>query len=290
MQAKQEKRWAYLLPRLQKEGLVVLHHPSMKNIPPHSHLFFELTYITQGSVEHTVDGKTATLRAGDYFLVDYGSIHGYRAPSGSHFANLDCVFLPEFLDPSLKGKESLKELFRHDSLNFHLELFAQNPAQMIFHDEDGSILSLLQKMKRESRAREPAHAQLIRCYLVELLLLTLRRMDSAEEAVGNTAFSSFLTAYAAKHYTCPLSLSDLAAKMNYSLPYVSKRFKEETGLSFVQYVQGQRIRAACRLLLTTKKSVGEIAEQVGYRDVKFFTEKFKSHTGLSPLQYRKKAP
>ena len=158
---------------------------------------------------------------------------------------------------------------------------------MTFHDDDGTILALMKNMKREAIEKPPLYSELIRCYFLEIILLTLRRMDSASIAASCNTISAFLTSYVAKHYSEEISLSALASELNYSLPYVSKRFKEETGISFVHFLQSHRIRAACRMLLTNNKSIPEIAELVGYHDVKFFTEQFKRQTGFTPLSYRK---
>lgn len=68
-------RWAHVLPELNKEKFYIVHHPALQHVTPHSHLFFELTYILSGTVKHSIDGKTSILHAGDYFLVDYGSVH-----------------------------------------------------------------------------------------------------------------------------------------------------------------------------------------------------------------------
>ena len=85
-----------------------------------------------------------------------------------------------------------------------------------------------------------------------------------------------------------LTLEELAGRMNYSLPYISKRFKEDVGVSFVNYLQNYRIMQGCRLLSTTKHSLTEITEMVGYHDVKFFSELVKRITGLSPRDFRRR--
>ena len=68
---------------------------------------------------------------------------------------------------------------------------------------------------------------------------------------------------------------------------MSKYFKEEMGIGFVEYLQNYRIKQAARLLLSGKGSLSDIAEQVGYHDVKFFSELFKKATGSPPAAFRK---
>ena len=67
------------------------------------------------------------------------------------------------------------------------------------------------------------------------------------------------------------------------------RFREETGVSFLRYLQNYRVMQACRLLATTDLSLAEISELVGYADVKFFASLVRRETGLSPTEFRKQA-
>ena len=282
-----QKRWGHVLPALNEKKFYVLHHPCLKSVSAHSHLFFELTYVLNGTVEHTIDGRTGILQAGDYFLVDYGSIHAYRTPDNTSFSNVDCLFLPELLDPSLKGKESLRDVFEHYLVNFNMHVLERNPSQMVFHDQDGKILKLLELIQREASNQLPGYIEMIRCYLVEVLLLTIRDIKDASIAFGTQKLSTYLTGYVSKHYAEQISLTKLSLQMNYSLPYVSKCFKEEIGISFVEYLQNFRMKQACRLLLSTNKNMPEISEQIGYRDVKYFSQVFKSIIGVPPASFRR---
>lgn len=281
------KRWSHILPELNREKICLKCHPALRSVPAHSHLFFELTYIRSGIVEHAIDGRTNILRAGDYFLVDYGSIHSYRSLEDRSFSNVDCLFLPEAVDPLLKEEKNLKAVFSHYLVNYNLLLLPQDPTKMIFHDTDGKIWESLSTIKSEINTKEPGYMEMIRCLLVKILLLTMRRMKDASVASGVQKISSYLTTYVSKHYMEEVSLTALAEKMNYSLPYVSKCFKDEMGFSFVQYLQHYRIKQASKLLLSTAKNIPEVAELVGYRDVKFFSKVFKSITGYTPATFRK---
>ena len=97
-----------------------------------------------------------------------------------------------------------------------------------------------------------------------------------------------LTEYVRLHYMEPITLSELAGKMNYSLPYLSKRFKDEMGVSFITYLQNCRVMEGCRLLSGSNRTLAEITEMVGYSDVKFFSDMIKRYTGMSPREYRKR--
>ena len=279
--------WDEILPRLEQDKFYLLSHEGQRKVSVHDHNFLELTYIERGTVEHTLDGQAVTVGVGDYFIVDYGSRHSYRSLNEGGFDYLDCLFLPELLDPILKGTKSLRTLLEHYLLHFNFQALVQNPAHMVFHDEDGQIRQLLRRMQEESTQRRAGYAEIIRCYLVELLILTLRRMDHAQAAATGQDISAFIAAYVAEHYMEELTLQELAARLSYSLPYVSKRFKEDTGVSFVHYLQNYRVMQGCRLLASSRRTLAEITEMVGYRDVKFFSALIKRMTGLSPSDFRR---
>lgn len=267
----------------------MVHHPALRCVSPHNHLFFELTYVLEGTVCHTIDGRKSVLYPGDYFIVDYGSIHSYETSDDATFSNLDCLFLPEFIDPRLKASESLQDIFAHYLIHCDLQALPTSPTQMTFHDKDGTVLHLLLQMQREAEGKAPGYREMIRCHLIEIILLTIRRIDNASVAYGKNSVATYLSGYIAEHYAENISLTELASQLHYSLPYVSKCFKNETGMTFLAYLQSYRVRQASRLLLSTKRTVPEIAEAVGYRDVKFFSEIFKAATGHSPVAFRKKA-
>ena len=272
--------------RLESERLILQRH-TMREAGRHDHAFLELTYILRGPVEHTRDGVTEILSSGDYFIVDYGSVHSYRAPDGGTFENLDCLFLPELLDPVLRGTKSLRTCLEHYLLRFQMRALVKNPAHIVFHDDDGKVRELLHKMEKEATDRGPGYIEFLRCYLLEILLLTMRRIDGAERAAVAGGIGESLCRYVEEHYREDISLSALCEQMHYSLPYVSRRFREETGLSFVKYLQNYRVMLGCRLLASSELSLAEVADAVGYTDVKFFSALIRRETGLSPSAFRK---
>ena len=123
------------LPRLEKEKFILQTHRDQKSVRLHDHAFLELTYILDGTARHTLDGQTTMLNRGDYLIVDYGSKHSYETDGGKSFDNLDCLFLPELLDPVLKGTKSLRSLLEHYLLDYNMQAIVQNPARMVFHDD-----------------------------------------------------------------------------------------------------------------------------------------------------------
>ena len=92
--------------------------------------------------------------------------------------------------------------------------------------------------------------------------------------------------YIKAHFREELTLDDVAKAVHFSPYYVSRLFKEELGLNFIEYVTRTRIDEAKRLLLETNQTISEIALSVGYQDPSYFTKVFKKMEGRTPTQFR----
>lgn len=93
--------------------------------------------------------------------------------------------------------------------------------------------------------------------------------------------------YIESHYNEAITLDVVAEKVNLSANYVSAMFKKETGVTFLEYLTATRMEAATDLLRKTDLSINQIAEMVGYTDVKHFSKLCKKTLGMKPSEYRK---
>ncbi|TVY06845.1 response regulator transcription factor [Paenibacillus cremeus] len=85
-----------------------------------------------------------------------------------------------------------------------------------------------------------------------------------------------------------ISLESVAASLSVHSVTLSRIFKQHTGENFVRYVVRQKMKQAERLVLESDRKVGDIADEVGYADYRYFTLLFKQAYGLTPTDYRKK--
>ena len=63
-------------------------------------------------------------------------------------------------------------------------------------------------------------------------------------------------------------------------------FKKAVGTNFVDYLTRVRIERAKELLCCTSLQVSEIADQVGFRDYRYFSQIFKKYTGYTPREFQ----
>jgi len=93
-----------------------------------------------------------------------------------------------------------------------------------------------------------------------------------------------------EHYMEELSLRQVSSKMNMSLFYFCKKFRQATGLSFTEFVSRTRIEKAKNLLLNPNLRVSEIAFDIGFQSLTHFNRAFKKIMGQSPTEYRSHLP
>lgn len=86
-----------------------------------------------------------------------------------------------------------------------------------------------------------------------------------------------------------ISLQALCAMAHMSETQFRQRFKQATSLNVSEYLDRVRISKAIRLLAATELSVKEISLEAGFSNTNRFYTVFRSMTGLSPADYRKKA-
>jgi AraC family transcriptional regulator len=90
----------------------------------------------------------------------------------------------------------------------------------------------------------------------------------------------------AEHVAEYLNLARLAAQAGLSKFHFERLFKNAMGVSPSRYHINLRMNLARRLLRETKKSVVDVALEVGYADPSHFAKLFRRETGLSPSDYR----
>lgn len=84
-----------------------------------------------------------------------------------------------------------------------------------------------------------------------------------------------------------LSLAEVAALVNMSESAFSHFFKKRTGLTYINYVNNQRIAKACTLLSDTTLSASEICYDCGFNNKSNFIRIFRKKKNMTPIEYRK---
>jgi len=95
--------------------------------------------------------------------------------------------------------------------------------------------------------------------------------------------------YIQNHYCEPdMGLARVGGEFRVSESYLSTIFKEQSGGNFGDFLEKLRIEKACELLQDRKRTVNEVAEEVGYNSAQSFRRAFKRVKGVSPKEVRER--
>lgn len=95
------------------------------------------------------------------------------------------------------------------------------------------------------------------------------------------------TNYINNNYAEDITLDSISKVANVSSVYLSRLFKRELGITFVQYLTRVRVEKSKRLISCGNNKIADIAKSVGYIDEKYFYRVFKKMMGMSPSEFKK---
>lgn len=84
-----------------------------------------------------------------------------------------------------------------------------------------------------------------------------------------------------------ITVTSIAEKFNYNKSYLTRLFKQKTGMNVLEHLHYMKIRKAKELLSGTSYSIKEIAYQVGVNDEKYFMRLFKKHENMTLQNFEK---
>ena len=92
--------------------------------------------------------------------------------------------------------------------------------------------------------------------------------------------------YIDANYNKPITLADVAKASHLSISRLAHIFKEQMGITIIDYLTSVRIERAKQLLLATDQNCTEICFEVGYNNQSYFTRTFKGLVGMAPRQFK----
>ena len=151
------------------------------------------------------------------------------------------------------------------------------------------IESLLFSMLEEYNKKEEGYEAFLKTALIQLLLVLGRTPKTAPESSLKAIHKTVSAAvnYINEHYAEDITLSEICRKFFVSQSHFSRTFKRVTGIPFIKYLNGVRIKAAQQILKEENISISRVAERVGYSGTTHFGRIFKDISGISPYEYKR---
>lgn len=235
---------------------------------------YKLFYIHSGQGVFRSRGEVRQLTAGQGFLVTPGAVFSYQADDSSPWVQSWVAFHGSYTETylSLAGLSAETPIFQSG---------ADSPLPGCFRQvRDADYPGESRELRITS-----AFFQLMAAILDEA---SGARTGSPPPEGRRKTYTARAMEYVDVNYSRGVTVEELAADLGLTRKYLSRLFKDETGISPQQYLLKYRLDKASELLRTTALSVKEVSYSVGYKDPLLFSRMFKQLFGLSPRQYREK--
>lgn len=261
-----------------KQNLHVLFSGTSQTLPQHQagpkiYDYYLLHYVKGGSGIFRTEQRNYQLGAGDCFLIHPGQLVSYVSDADQPW---------EYRWAAFTGRES-------DDLVLQAGFTPEQP--VLAADGDSAIPGALAGMMTAFFAnKESAHLTSLG-YLYLIIgeaaerLSTYSRLPGAGSQVKRTVKQ--MIHFMSSQYAHPVSIEQMCGSLGYNRAYLSRVFKQETGLSPVTYLLKLRIEKSRQLLRERPElSVEQISSSVGLTDALYFSRQFKRFCGQSPTAYR----
>jgi len=117
-------------------------------------------------------------------------------------------------------------------------------------------------------------------------IISILNVSETIYCCGETDAGSDVLRYIKENLNRNITISDLCSRFHTNRTTLTKKIKELTGLSPMQYVMEERLNQSRTDLLFTLLSISELTEKYGFSDKNYYIRSFKKRFGITPLQYR----
>ena len=262
-------------------------HPHDLTEVRHTHDFCELALITRGNAMHWLEGADFPITAGDVFVLQGQQSHYYHERQNLEMINI--MFDPAQLElpenrlrkiPGYRALFLLEPIFRKQHrFTSHLRI----NRMALAHAE-----RIASEMEAEVKAKPDGYEVAMFSKFVEFVVY-LSRLYQETESTNAEALLRVAKVIGSieDEFDRPWRVEDFAQMAHMSRSNFMRVFRTATGQSPIDYLLQRRLQRAMQLLITTDRSVSQIAFEVGFNDSNYFTRQFKRAQGASPLAFRR---
>jgi AraC-like DNA-binding protein len=256
-------------------------------VPHHWHDEIEIIYMIDGGVKVGINDKTFYLNEKDILIIGSGDIHCFL-PEYRKSNRLVIQFSLAIFDNTVSPINERKEIrpifdrTKRQSSEWSFEVKLQVEKQ-------------IQELFREYERKEEGYKLALKARLYDLVVLLIRKVpiearsieeeNKKKEVLGRL---ENVFQYVENNFAEDISLEDGAREAGFSIYHFTRFFKQNTGITFGQYLSHFRITRAEWLLMSSGDNITEIALKCGFNSIKTFNKVFRDLKSCSPSQYRKK--
>ena len=251
-----------------------------------SHPFYELVFVSSGKLSVISDDYTGILSKNEVIIHRSGE---------RHYLKCDSKNAPTVIIIGFTCTNSLVDKFS----SFPVMLDASDVKKLAEIVKEGRNVFAppydVPKYDMKKKKNPPFGAEQLLKNLLEYFLIGLtRKLENNQEnedvsfddGVLDRLTASEIIAYIDDNYKERITLDELAFLFRTNRSTLCKVFKSNTGKTVTEYVSDKKLASAKRKILETDKTLTEIAEELNFESIHYFTRFFKKHAGVSPSEYR----
>ncbi len=255
----------------------------------HIHNAIEIVYVNEGSFIAMLGETEYRIEKGDMLLIRTGVIHRLYSDPEKESSYYIIKIAPSLIFDFAADANAAKYIL-------NLKLGEGKKCKWTKAELEGTMLkNIIEDIIIEQSNEKYCSDMAIKSGCAQLLMRILRETEGegSSNAVSEATDEVIRLIYKAiehiyKNFQRKITALECSKAVGMSYSYFSRTFKNVTGKTFSEFLEDIRLDNAKKLLLTTDKSVAEIAFESGYNDTCYFIAEFRKKSGVTPKQFRVK--
>lgn len=268
-------------------NFAVIKQDRFETVPLHVHDWLELIYVYSGSCTLTIEHTTVTVHTGQMILITQDTPHSVEKCLEDDIL-INFIIAKEYLNGAFFERlpqDKFLTRFLIETLNTQVQ---KKPFLLFAPKKQNRLASLANQFLCEffspsvtSDAMLDSFMTLLICELINVFQNTLTLEHSPEDSIY-----AILRYIETNYMHC--TLTSTAEFFNMHPNYLSSYIRKNTGKTYKQLIQSNRLSQAAKLLRSTLLPISEVSFAVGYQNISFFFQKFEQAYGCTPGEYREK--
>lgn len=251
---------------------------------PHVHREFEFLIMKKGNGKMYIDGEEYDIGEGDVVFINSEELHVGIKADEEETEFFAVVFAPEMFGSF--GDDIIMNKYVLPVMNKRVKLPVMYSDSTVWKRR---MLDMLDEIHTVYSMAEEGAELKIKSLLMQIWQICFSRgKHNAEDNASDPTLENIkkVLVFIQEEYASPLSLEDMAAKVNMSREYFCRRFSELMHMPPFEYLLRVRIENSCRLLNGTDMAIGEAATKCGFNSFSYFSKIFRRVAGCTPREYR----
>ena len=244
----------------------------------HTHDFYEIFYILEGSIDHEINGTRSRLHAGDIVFTTPSDVHSFFREPGNRCKHRDIIIRPQFFQTVC---HFIDEDFQH-AYDKNLLPKVVRLSQERLESYENRIINVILTSSTNATFHLASAKTLCISLLNNLIEVEKKQVDNHypmwfRELLARFHMNDFLRE----------GLDEILSPFHFSRSYMCRAFHKYLNCTMTDYLNEVRLQQATFLLQYTDDTILSICHDIGFSSISYFNKLFKEKYGMSPNAFRK---